>query len=97
LAFKSARLRVTINKAKTDELPGGEAWKIRESLVKKIRPNDIIAAAEARHRLNDVSIKKHEDPAVFFEQLAEIEVAYAETTIKITEKDYIGVVFCNSG
>jgi hypothetical protein len=38
-------------------------------------------------------MKKYDDPAVLFEQLAEIEVAYAGTTIKSTEKDCIGVVF----
>jgi hypothetical protein len=77
LAFKSARLRSMINKAKTDEWPGGEAWMINTALVKKYRPDDIIAAAEARCRLNDVSMKKYDDPAIFFEQLAEIEIAYA--------------------
>jgi hypothetical protein len=82
LAFKSARLRAMVNKAKTDEWPGGEAWMIHAALVKKYRPDDIIAAAEARHRLNDVSMKKYDDPPILFEQLAEIEVAYAGTTIK---------------
>jgi hypothetical protein len=66
---------------------------INATLVKKYRPDDIIAAAETRHRLNDVIMKNNEDPAIFFEQLAEIEVAYAGTTIKITEQDCIGVVF----
>jgi hypothetical protein len=61
-----------INKAKTDEWPGGEAWKIRESLVKKFRPDDVISGAEARRRHNGVRMKKHEYPAVLFEQLAEI-------------------------
>jgi hypothetical protein len=96
LAFKSARLRAMINKANTDEWPGGEAWMINTALIKKYRPDDIIAAAEARRRLNDVSMKKYDDPAIRFEQLAEIEVAYAGTTIKITEQDCIGVCFCDS-
>jgi hypothetical protein len=65
-------------------------------LIKKYRPDDIIAAAESRRRLNDVSMKKYDDPAVLFEQLAEIEVAYAGTTIIITEQDYIGVVFATA-
>jgi hypothetical protein len=34
LAFKSKRLRAIINKAKTDEWPGGEAWMINTALVK---------------------------------------------------------------
>jgi hypothetical protein len=96
LAFKSARLRAMINKAKTDEWPGGEAWMINTALIKKYRPDDIIAAAEARRRLNDVSMKKYDDPAILFEQLAEIEVAYAGTTIKFTEQDCIGVVFATA-
>jgi hypothetical protein len=65
LAFKSARLRAMINKANTDEWPGGEAWMINTALVKKYRPDDIIAAAEACRRLNDVSMKKKDDPAIF--------------------------------
>jgi hypothetical protein len=68
LALKSARLRAMINKAKTEEWPGGEAWTINAALIKKYRPDDIIAAAEARRRLNDVSMKKYDDPAILFEK-----------------------------
>jgi hypothetical protein len=96
LAFKSARLRAMINKAKTDEWPGGEAEMINTALIKKYRPGDIIAAAEACRRLNDGSMKNYDDPAILFEQLAGIEVAYAGTTIKITEQDCIGVVFATA-
>jgi hypothetical protein len=85
-----------INKANTDEWPGGEDWMINTALIIKYRPDDIIAAAEARRRLNDVSMKKYDDPAILFEQVAEIEVAYAGTTIKITEHDCIGVVFATA-
>jgi hypothetical protein len=59
---------------------------INTSLVKKYRPYVIIAEAEARRRLNDVSMKTYDDPSILFEQLADIEVAYAGTTIKIKEK-----------
>jgi hypothetical protein len=96
LEFKSARLRAMINKAKTYEWPGGEAWMINAALVKKYRPDDTIAAAEARRRLNDVSMKRYDDPAIMFEQLEEIEVSYAGKTIKITEQDCIGVVFATA-
>jgi hypothetical protein len=40
LTLKYARLRRMINKAKMDEWPGGEAWKMRESMVKKYRPDN---------------------------------------------------------
>jgi hypothetical protein len=96
LAFKSARLRAMINKAKTEEWPGGEAWMINAALIKKYMPDDIIAADEACRILNDVSMKNYDDPAILFEQLAEIEVAYTGTTIKITEQDCIGVVFATA-
>jgi hypothetical protein len=96
LEFKSARLRAMINKAKTYEWPGGEAWMINAALVKKYRPDDTVAAAEARRRLNDVSMKRYDDPAILFEQLAEIGVSYAGKTIKITEQDCIGVVFATA-
>jgi hypothetical protein len=96
LAFKSARLRAMINKAKTDEWPGGEAWMINAALVKKYIPDDIIAAAEARRRLNVVSMNKHDDPGILFEQLGEIEAAYAGTTIIITEQDCIVFVFATA-
>jgi hypothetical protein len=39
LAFKSARLRAMINKAKMEEWPGGESWKINAALIKKCRPD----------------------------------------------------------
>jgi hypothetical protein len=96
LAFKSARLRAMINKDKTEEWPGGEAWIVNAALIKIYRTDDIIAAAKARRRLNYVSMKKYDDPAILFEQLAEIEVAYAGPTIKITEQDCIGVVFATA-
>jgi hypothetical protein len=70
LAFKSARLRAIIKKENTNVWTGEEYWMINASLVKKYRPDDIITEAEARHRLADVSMKKNEDPAIFFEQLA---------------------------
>jgi hypothetical protein len=67
LAFKSVKLRAMINKAKTYEWPGGEVWMINAALVKKYISDDIIAAAEARRILNDVSMKKKNYPAILFE------------------------------
>jgi hypothetical protein len=43
-----------------------------------------------------VSTKKHEYPAVLFEQLADIEVAYTGTTIKSTEQDCFELVFATA-
>jgi hypothetical protein len=85
-----------LNKAKTEEWPVGEAWMINAALIKKYRSDDIIAAAETRRRINDMSMKKYDDPDILFEQLAEIEAAYAGTTIKITKQDCIGVVFATA-
>jgi hypothetical protein len=40
---------------------------VRESLVNKCIPNDIITAAEAHCRLNDVSMKQHVYPEMLLE------------------------------
>jgi hypothetical protein len=53
-------------------------------------------AAEARHMLNDVSMKKSEDLVILFEHMAEIEVAHSGTAITITGQDCIGVVFATA-
>jgi hypothetical protein len=96
LLLKSARLRGMVNKAKTNEWPGVGARNIRESLVNKSRPDAIIVEAEARIRRNDTSTKKHKYPAILFEELAAIEMAYAYTTAKITKRECIGVVLATS-
>ncbi|MGH7955290.1 MAG: hypothetical protein ACREOZ_04950, partial [Gloeomargaritales cyanobacterium] len=92
LAFKNIRLLALVNKSKTTEWPGGLAWKIKEALTKKYRPNDIVAQAELRQRMNAVSMKKTEDPATLFEQLSEIEAIYNTVTQQITEVEMIAVI-----
>jgi hypothetical protein len=43
-----------------------------------------------------VIMKKHEDPTILFESLAAIEVASADTTVKITGNYCSGVVFATA-
>jgi hypothetical protein len=38
LAFKTMKLLSLITKAKTDEWPGGEAWRVKKALMAKYRP-----------------------------------------------------------
>ena len=45
-----------------------------------------------RQRLNAVSMKQEDDPAVLFEQIAAIENRYNTVTQKLLEEDAIGVV-----
>jgi hypothetical protein len=81
-----------INKSKSTEWPGGLAWNINESLIKKYRPNNIVAQAEMRQRLNAVSMKKNEDPSTLFEHLAEIETIYNGMGKTIDQDDSVDVV-----
>jgi hypothetical protein len=62
LAFKTMKLLRLITKANTDEWPGGEAWKVKKSLMAKYRPDDVITVYELKKRLNAVALKGNQDP-----------------------------------
>jgi hypothetical protein len=67
LAFKTMKLMRLITKAKTYEYPGGEAWKVKKSLMAKYRPDDVLTVSELKKRLNAVSLKGNQDPSDMFE------------------------------
>jgi hypothetical protein len=72
LAFKTMKLLRLITKAKTDEWPGGEAWRVNKALMAKYRPDDVLTVSELKKRLNDVALKGNQDPSDMFEELAAI-------------------------
>jgi hypothetical protein len=76
LAFKTMKLLRLITKAKTDEWPGGEAWRVKKALMAKYRPDDVLTVSELKKRLNAVALKGNQDPSDMFEELATIEHAY---------------------
>ena len=82
-----------LTKAKTVAWPGGEAWKVKEALLKKYRPDDVLTVSELKKRLNNVSMKANQDPSDMFEELAAIEHAYSSTAATLGDQDLIGAVF----
>jgi hypothetical protein len=93
LAFKTMKLLRLITKSKTDEWPGGEAWRLKKALMAKYRPDDVLTVSELKKRLNAVALKGNQDPLDMFEELAAIEHAYLETKATLGSQDFIGAVF----
>jgi hypothetical protein len=93
LVFKTMKLLRLITKAKTDEWPGGEAWRVKKALMAKYRPGDVLTVSELKKRLNVVALKGNQDPSDMFEELAAIEHAYVETKAALGSQDLSGAVF----
>jgi hypothetical protein len=93
LAFKTMKLLRLMTKAKADEWPGGEAWRVKKALMAKYRPDDVLTVSELKKRLNDVALKGNQDPPEMFEELAAIEHAYLETKATLGSQYLIGEVF----
>jgi hypothetical protein len=93
LAFKTMKLLRLITKAKTDEWPGGEAWRVKKALMAKYRPDDVFTVFELKKRLNAVALKGNQDHSDMFQELAAIEHAYLETKATLGSQDLIGAVF----
>ena len=93
LAFDNMKLLRLIIKAKTEEWPEGEAWKVMQFLAKKYRPDDLQARVELRKRLLNLKLRFDQDPSDLFDELAAIQHASAKTKAKVTEIDLIGAVY----
>jgi hypothetical protein len=85
-----------LTKENTVTWPGGEAWKIKKALVAKHCPDDVLIVSELKKRLNNVTLKRNQDPSGLFEERAAIEHAYSETAATLVTQDLIGDVFWSS-
>jgi hypothetical protein len=93
LEFKTMKFLRLITKSKTDEWPGGEAWRLKKALMAKYRPDDVLTVSELKKSLNDVALKGNQDPSDMFEEVAGIDHAYLETKATLVSQDLIGAVF----
>jgi hypothetical protein len=93
LAFKTMKLLRLITKAKTDEWHGGEAWKVKKTLMAKYMPDDVLTVSERKKLLNAVALKVNQDLSDMFEELAAIEHAYLETKATLGSQNLMGAVF----
>jgi len=78
--------------AKTNEWPNGLAHLVVAALFKKYQPQDTITRVELRQRLNQVRMKKGQDPVTLFDQISSIKNMYNTSTKQIDQEDLIAVV-----
>jgi len=70
MAFTSERLLGLLTKAKTKEWPNGLACLVIKGMLIRYQPKDRMSRVELRRQLNQVTMKKDEDPSTLFEQIA---------------------------
>jgi hypothetical protein len=92
MSFTTDRTMAIIYKSKSTSWPNGLAHEITVALKNNYQPQDTMTRVELRHQLNQVTLKKNEDPATLFEQLSALENKCNTSSRKIDEEDLIAVV-----
>ena len=67
-----------------------------QRLLMKYQPQDTVMLVELRQKLNKIMMKKGQDPATLFEQIAAVENHYNAVTKKIAKDEFIVVVLDKS-
>jgi len=88
---KNAQLNMII-RSKDQDWKGGRAWKVMEQLYKKYKPEGIMAKAQLRVELTEISMKENEDPSNLFEKIAEIENRYSQGGYNVPQDEIIALV-----
>ena len=68
------------------EWPSGLAHMLVYAIFNKYVPQDLVSKIYLSRTLNDVSMKKEEDPANLFEAISGIENKYNMATYQFTEE-----------
>jgi hypothetical protein len=94
MALESAGLMSLVFEAMSNPLwPGGLACNVVTELSKKCMPQDTMTRVLELHQpLNKVSMKRNENAAVMFEELAAIKNQYNTAAKQIEEADLIAVI-----
>ena len=66
------------------------------ALLKKYQPHDTMTRVELRSQLNDLKMKKTEDPADIFEKISAIENQYNTKSNKVVQEDLIAVIIATA-
>ena len=89
MTMDAPRLIRKVESAKCANWPGGKAWKLVESLIKKYKPSDVIAVAEQATKLMSLKLKRTEDPEDLGDSIAALETEYGSS---IDEKQKIAAI-----
>ncbi|CAJ1941798.1 unnamed protein product [Cylindrotheca closterium] len=91
MAFTSASMMGMIADAVMVDWPSGLAYKkVIATLFKQYRPSDVMSKVEMRREMDQVNMKKDNDPNTFFEQISQIEDKYV--TQKLSLEDLLAIV-----
>jgi len=88
------RLIRKLESAKCADWPGGNAWKLVESLIKKYKPSDVIAVAEQATKLMSLKLKRTEDPEDLGDTIPALKTDYGSP---IDEKQKIAAIVKTAG
>jgi len=94
MTMDAPRLIRKVESAKCANWPGGKAWKLVESLIKKYKPSDVIAVAEQATKLMSLKLKRTEDPEDLGDSIAALETEYGSS---IDEKQKIAAIVKTAG
>ena len=92
MAFQSEATMGLVYQAMDKKWPGGLVPKVVAAMFKKFQPNDTVTRVEMRQMLNEVSMKKDDDPSTIFEQLSSIKNRYNTADRQMEQEDMIAVV-----
>ena len=81
-----------IHKAISTDWLIGLAYLVVKALFHKYKPIDTISRVEMCLKLNQVNMKKTEDPSTLFEQIGSIQNQYNTATRRVDEADLVAVV-----
>jgi hypothetical protein len=76
----------------TEEYPNGLAYIVVEELQKKYLPLDTMTRIELRTELNNICMKRKENPSALFEHIVSIRNRYNQGTYKVSMDDLFAVV-----
>ena len=76
MTMDAPRLIRKVESAKFTDWPGGKAWKLVESLIKKYKPSNMIAVAKQATKLMSLKPTRTEDPEDLGDSIATLETEY---------------------
>jgi hypothetical protein len=95
IAFTTDTAMNFIYDGQTDEWPTGLAWKITAALFRKFRPRDTISKVELKMKLQQLRLKKKQDPSDLFRTLTALRNQYGRSAID--DDDILAHVFVAAG
>ena len=93
MAFDNEDLMALIDAGTNSDWPDGHAGMITRALLKKFKPDDIMSKAEMKKDIQNIKMKKSEDPVTIFNQILAIELWY-KVEIELDEKLAIVLEVC---